>query len=214
MVDCQIHPHGVNDPSLLRAFLTTPRDVFCPPAFMGCAYGDQPIPLKAGRFMTPPWILAKMIDSVAITDKDAAKRVLCVGLNGGYFPLILLHFFNRVTVLERDDACLFLGEKQLESQLRDKSVVFLKATPLYDLGDFENAFDFIFVDGTVSQLPLSWSRALSPQGRMVCFERMFSDKSLFSQMILISRTEDTFVRVALSEMSQSMLMDADDVFQF
>ena len=49
MVESQIRPNGVRDPSVLRAFATLPRENFVPEKQRALAYMDEAAQERAGR---------------------------------------------------------------------------------------------------------------------------------------------------------------------
>ena len=49
MVERQIAGRDLDDPAMLDAFLTVPRELFVAPAYGHEAYADRPLPIDCGR---------------------------------------------------------------------------------------------------------------------------------------------------------------------
>ena len=54
MVDSQLRPQGVNDPSVIAAMASVPREDFVPEGQRPLAYADASIPLGDGRAIPAP----------------------------------------------------------------------------------------------------------------------------------------------------------------
>ena len=65
MIDSQLRPQGVTDPSLLAAMAAVAREEFLPDELRPLAYSDRPLVLGEGRAMMPPAALAGLLSEAA-----------------------------------------------------------------------------------------------------------------------------------------------------
>ena len=77
---------GIQDPSVLHAFLEIPRHLFVEEALMEKAYGTHSLPIGFGQTISQPEIVARMSEMVQIRPEE---RVLEVGTGSGYQAAIL-----------------------------------------------------------------------------------------------------------------------------
>ena len=86
MIDSQLRPSGVNEPWVLSAMLSVPREDFVPEAMRGAAYIDRAIPLGDGRWLAAPLAHGRMLEEAA---PRPGERVLLVGDGNGYLAALL-----------------------------------------------------------------------------------------------------------------------------
>ena len=156
MVDGQIRPARVNDPRIILAMRTLPRERFVPPALGGLAYIDTPIELAGGRQVMEPRVLARLIQ---LAEPRRAERALVVGANTGYGAAVLAHLGLDVTALEEDERLLAIARAATEGT----SISFRHGC-LADGVPAEPAFDVILIEGAVEQIPSAVERLVAPGG--------------------------------------------------
>src|SRR4051812_24435691 len=61
MIDSQIRTNKVTDPGVIEALSAVPREAFVAEAHRKLAYIDRPVPVGAGRRMTEPMVLARLL---------------------------------------------------------------------------------------------------------------------------------------------------------
>jgi protein-L-isoaspartate(D-aspartate) O-methyltransferase len=86
MIDSQLRTSGVNEPWVLAAMASLPRETFVPEALRGAAYIDRAIPLGDGRWLAAPLVHARFLAEAAPT---LADRALLVGDADGYLAALL-----------------------------------------------------------------------------------------------------------------------------
>ena len=86
MIDSQLRTSGVNEPWVLAAMASLPRELFVPEAARAAAYTDRAVPLGNGRFLAAPLVQGMML-SEALPTKD--DRALLVGDGDGYLAALL-----------------------------------------------------------------------------------------------------------------------------
>src|SRR5690242_21646591 len=86
MVERQILRRGVDDPAVLEAMRTVPREVFVAPGFEEFSYDDSALPIAEGQTISQPYIVGAMLAAARLEEND---RVLEVGAGSGYAAAVL-----------------------------------------------------------------------------------------------------------------------------
>ena len=98
MVERHIRARGIDDPAILDAFRSVPRELFVADTMAAYAYDDGPLPIGAGQTISQPYIVALMIAAGEVKRGD---RVLEVGAGSGYAAALLSRIAERVVAIER-----------------------------------------------------------------------------------------------------------------
>jgi protein-L-isoaspartate(D-aspartate) O-methyltransferase len=98
MVQEQLRARGIRDERVLAAMAKVPREEFATTESLTQAYGDFPLPIDAGQTVSQPYIVASMIEALAVEPTD---RVLEVGTGTGYEAAILGELAAEVWTIER-----------------------------------------------------------------------------------------------------------------
>jgi protein-L-isoaspartate(D-aspartate) O-methyltransferase len=101
MVGQQIAARGVSDTRVLNAMRTLPRESFVPDELADRAYADGALPIPAGQTISQPYIVALMIEALALT---GTERVLDIGTGSGYAAAVLSRLAAEVYMIERHAA--------------------------------------------------------------------------------------------------------------
>jgi protein-L-isoaspartate(D-aspartate) O-methyltransferase len=99
MIDSQLRVSGVNDPAILAAFSTTPREDFVPASARAIAYIDRAVPLGQGAVLAPPLSHGQMLTAAAPVARD---HVLVIGKPGAYLGALAAQLAGKVTVAAPD----------------------------------------------------------------------------------------------------------------
>src|ERR1700676_1793101 len=81
MVESQLRARGIRDERVLAAMLRVPRHEFVPEELRDQAYEDHPIPIGEGQTLSQPYIVAIMLEALALEPSDIALEV---GTGSGY----------------------------------------------------------------------------------------------------------------------------------
>jgi protein-L-isoaspartate(D-aspartate) O-methyltransferase len=168
MVESQIRPNGVRNPSILKAFAALPRERFVPEKQRALAYMDEALPVVAAsasspaRFLLPPMILARMLQAAAPSPADHA---LDIGGATGYSAAILARLCKKVDALEASEA-LAEGMRQC-LEATGTNAVTVHSGPLNEGLRAAKPFDLILVNGGVTEEPKALFDQLSDGGRLV-----------------------------------------------
>ena len=86
MVNSQLRPQGVNDPSVIAAMSLVPREQFVPDEQKPLAYVDRSVPLGEGRALPAAPVLGLLLTALAPV---RGERALVVGAGTGYAAAVL-----------------------------------------------------------------------------------------------------------------------------
>lgn len=166
MVDGQLRTNRVNDPRLLGAFETLPRELFVPDTARGFAYVDEDLPLGHGRWIMEPMVLGRLLQEAEIEEGDA---VLVVAAGSGYSAAVAASMAGSVVALEEETALAEQARSLLqELEIDNVSVV----TGELRKGWPEQApYDVILVEGAIEEVPAAFGDQLAEGGRLVAVVR-------------------------------------------
>ena len=154
MIDSQLRPQGVNDPEVLEAFATVPREQFVPEQARPLAYIDRAVPLGDGRFLSPAAALGLLLTQL---EPVRGERVLVVGAGTGYSAAILSEMGLKVTALEESP----------ELAARAKAAGIDVAQGPLAVGWKRRApYDLVLIDGAVERIPDAFIEQLEDGGRL------------------------------------------------
>lgn len=97
MVESQLRPQGVTDPSVLDAMGSVQRERFLPPETRPLAYVDRAVAMGDGRFLPAPAVLGTLLTQMMLSP---GQRALVVGAGTGYAAAVLEAIGLAVTALE------------------------------------------------------------------------------------------------------------------
>jgi protein-L-isoaspartate(D-aspartate) O-methyltransferase len=100
MIDSQLRTSGVNEPWVLNAMASVPREQFVPAAMRDAAYIDRAIPLGDGTHLAAPLVHARML---AEAKPEAGDKALLVGDGQGYLAALLRPMVGSLDALSPDE---------------------------------------------------------------------------------------------------------------
>ena len=162
MVERQIESRGIDDPNIIGAFRTVPRELFVSPEYAELAYGDHPLPIEAGQTISQPYIVALMIQAAGIKPGD---KVLEVGGGSGYAAAVIGQIAGTVMSVERQHDLVSLARGRL-STLGYDNVRVIEGDGTRGCPD-EAPFDAILAAASGSHVPQSLIDQLGDGGRLV-----------------------------------------------
>lgn len=161
MVENQLRPSRINDPGILDAMGSIPRERFLPQRLRGVAYRDEDIDLGDGRHLVEPLVLGKLLQSARPDPKAAA---LVIGCDTGYCTAVLARLAATAFHLCPDEASQKAVEAHLEAVGSDNAIVQVGE---YGAGLPEQApFGTILLVGSVPALPSKLTEQLDQGGRL------------------------------------------------
>ena len=162
MVESQLRLRGIVDQRVLDAMLRVPRHEFVPEPYRRQAYEDHPLPIGESQTISQPYIVASMLEALALTPTDT---VLEVGTGSGYVTALLAELAARVISIERHATlaaqarCTLdaLGYKNVKVVVGDGTQGFPPDAP----------YDAITVAAAASEAPPALLTQLGEGGRMI-----------------------------------------------
>lgn len=162
MIEQQIRPWDVLDPTVLDLLSLVKREEFVPAAYRNLAFADLEIPLGDGQAMLAPKLEAKLLQELGIRKTD---KVLEIGTGSGYMAALLAARAEHVVTVEVRPALAEAARANLE-----KAGV---ANVTVETGDGSNGwaqrgpFDVIVVSGSLPAIPEALLKQLRIGGRLV-----------------------------------------------
>jgi protein-L-isoaspartate(D-aspartate) O-methyltransferase len=162
MVQSQLRARGIRDERVLAAMSRIPRHEFVSADYREQVYEDHPIPIGEGQTISQPYIVAIMLQALALDPSDV---VLEVGTGSGYLTALLAELTRKVYSVERHaslartaQATLArLGYTNVEVVVGDGGNGFPDRAP----------FDAIVVSAAAPQIPRPLFEQLREGGRMI-----------------------------------------------
>lgn len=162
MVESQLRARGITDARVLDAMARVPRHEFVHEIYRSQAYEDHPLPIGEGQTISQPYIVALMLQALAITPSDCALEV---GTGTGYATALLAELAASVISIERHIS-LADRARELLTRVGDDNVKILTGDG--SQGYIESApYDVILVSAGASELPRALVAQISEGGRMI-----------------------------------------------
>jgi protein-L-isoaspartate(D-aspartate) O-methyltransferase len=162
MVRMQLAERSIRDVRVLDAMRKVPRQEFVPETVRQEAYEDHPLPIGEGQTISQPYIVAAMLEHLALQDTDC---VLEVGTGSGYVTALLSLLSAEVYSVERharlaalaESTLHRLGYRNVKVRVGDGSQGWPECAP----------FDAILVSAATPEMPPALFAQLREGGRMV-----------------------------------------------
>jgi protein-L-isoaspartate(D-aspartate) O-methyltransferase len=170
MVRTQLAERGIRDIRVLDAMRSVPRHEFVPETFRQEAYEDHPLPIGEGQTISQPYIVAAMLEHLALRAGDqagvqAGERVLEVGTGSGYVTALLSLLSAEVYSVERLARLAASAESTLH-RLEYRNVK-IKVGDGSEGWEEYAPFDAILVSAATAEIPPALFAQLRDGGRMV-----------------------------------------------
>jgi protein-L-isoaspartate(D-aspartate) O-methyltransferase len=162
MVERHLSARGIEDPLLLTAMATVPRETFVPEHLQEFAYQDSALPIEAGQTISQPYIVARMLKLAEINPGDT---VLEVGAGSGYAAAVMSRMANKVFAIERHEELVKLARARLK-RLGYVNAEIVIADGTKGLPE-EAPFQAIVVSAGGPQIPEALKQQLALGGRLV-----------------------------------------------
>jgi protein-L-isoaspartate(D-aspartate) O-methyltransferase len=162
MVRTQLAERGIREVRVLDAMSRVPRHEFVPETLRQEAYQDHPLPIGDGQTISQPYIVAAMLEHLAL---QATDRVLEVGTGSGYVTALLSLLCAEVYSVERhaqlaalaESTLHRLGYRSMKIRVGDGSQGWPEYAP----------FDAILVSAATPEMPPALFAQLREGGRLV-----------------------------------------------
>ena len=185
MIEQQVRPWEVLDPTVLSLLSVVKREGFVSAAHKDLAFADVEVPIGSkgivGQTMLAPKIEARMLQELNIRAKD---KVLEIGGGSGYMAALIAAKAEFVYTVEIDPELVDVARRNLkEAGVANVSV---------DLGDAAQGwplyapYDVVVISASTPILPESILKQLKIGGRLVAVV----GEAPAMQMQLVTRTEE------------------------
>lgn len=162
MAEFQLRKRGIADQRVLDAMARVPRHDFVPPRYIDQAYEDHPLSIGEGQTISQPYIVALMLEALAIEPKD---RVLEVGTGCGYVTALLAELAQEVISIERHAVLANAAQQVLARQsYKNVSVITGDGSEGYAPCSPYNA---ILVSAAALEIPSTLLSQLAEDGRLI-----------------------------------------------
>jgi len=162
MVRFQLEDRGIHDLRVLDVMREVPRHEFVAEELQSEAYEDHPLPIGAGQTISQPYIVALMLQHLALRPED---RVLEVGTGSGYATALLSRLCAHVDSIERH-AELAESARQVIDRLGYSNVRIVVGDGAQGLPQYA-PFDAILVSAAAPAVPPALFKQLGEGGRMI-----------------------------------------------
>jgi len=162
MVRSQLAERGIHDLRVLDAMRRVPRHEFVPETLRQDAYGDHPLPIGEGQTISQPYIVAAMLEHLAL---QAADRVLEIGTGSGYVTALLSLLCAEVYSVERHAQLAAAAESTLH-RLKYRNVKIRVGDGSQGWVEYA-PFDAILVSAATAEMPPALFEQLREGGRMM-----------------------------------------------
>ncbi len=162
MVQEQLIPRGIKNPTVLNVFSKIERHKFIPESLRSSAYADFPLSIGEGQTISQPYIVALMTECLDLTGKE---KVLEIGTGSGYQTAILAELAGEVYSIERFEVLTEraqtllseLGYKNIKIKVGDGTLGWEEAAP----------FDRIIITAASPKIPLPLIEQLADSGKLI-----------------------------------------------
>ncbi len=161
MVEQQVRPWEVLDPTVLDLMGHMPRETFVPDDYKGLAYADIEIPLGSGEQMMFPRIEGRLLQALNLQPGD---NVLEIGTGTGFLAACMGKLADRVLTVDSDPELAALAAKTLRDCGYDNVSVDNRDGLIENAED--QTYDAIALSGSVATLPEFLKRKLTIGGRL------------------------------------------------
>jgi protein-L-isoaspartate(D-aspartate) O-methyltransferase len=200
MIEQQIRPWEVLDPSVLSLLSVVRREAYVPEAQRDLAFADVELPLGYGQSMLAPRVEARILQELAIKNTD---KVLEIGTGSGYMAALLAAKAEFVYSVEIVPELVEFARANLKrAGVANVSV---------DLGDGAHGwplyapYDVIVLSGSTPVLPEAIQQQLRIGGRLVAIV----GEAPAMQVKLVTRTgEDAYTAITVFETVAAPLVNA------
>ncbi len=167
MIEQQIRPWDVLDPTVLSLLAVVKREDFVPAAYQSMAFMDTEVPLPSSTSPELQHMLAPRVEARLLQELDVRRheRVLEVGTGSGHMAALLAHRAQHVTTLEIDpDLARFARDNLARAGVMNVSVQQADGAKGWPT---DGPYDVIVLSGSVADVPADVLAQLKPGGRLV-----------------------------------------------
>jgi protein-L-isoaspartate(D-aspartate) O-methyltransferase len=197
MIDSQIKTNKVTDARVIEALAAVPREAFVADAQKKLAYIDRPVAIGAGRRMTEPMVLARLLQ---VAQPKLSETALIVGAGTGYSAAILSRLVKKVVALESAPELAERAKAILSAQGVGNVTVVTGDLAAGRPGD--GAYDIILVDGAAEIVPEALTAQLADRGRLAV---VIKDQGVVGRGTLLTKADGVVTPRAIFDADAEVL---------
>lgn len=202
MVEQQIRPWGVLDPSIVALLHELDRQHFVPRGYQSMAYADIEIPIGCDQYMMAPKLEARLLQ--ALTPR-AGDRILEIGTGSGFMTALLVQSGAEVTSVEIFPELIDRAAKVLQSNgVLDVSLCEGDGAAGWSQG---GPWDGILLTASTPSLPQAYKDILRTNGRLVT---IVGRAPAMEAVQIIRRSDQSFEHFSLFETCVAPLVNAQE----
>ena len=210
MIEQQIRPWEVLDPSVLSLLAEVRREDFVPPAYRALAFVDTEVPLVTAdgtrEVMLAPKVEARMLQELSV---GRHETVLEIGAGSGFMAALLAHQAHRVITLEIHAELARMAAANLErAGIRNANLRHADGAAGLPT---EQPFDAIVLSGSVASVPQQLLAQLKVGGRLVA---IVGQQPVMQAMRVTRMDEHSYASVALFDTVAPRLQGFEEPTRF
>ncbi|MCR5882903.1 protein-L-isoaspartate O-methyltransferase [Rhizobacter sp. J219] len=206
MIEQQIRPWDVLDPSVLSLLAVVKREDFVPPAYRSMAFFDTEVPLPNGQCMLAPKVEARLLQALEVRKHE---RVLEIGAGSGHMAALLAHKARQVVTLEIDPVLAKLASENLKrAAVTNVSVVEGDGSKRLPTA---GPFDVILLSGSVASVPQRLLNELAAGGRLAA---IVGQEPVMNAVLVTRVGDNEFRSVNLFDTVAQRLLGFDEPSRF
>ena len=196
MVEKQLKPRGISDPSVIAAMQNVPRHLFCEQALARKAYSDCSLPIGKKQTMSAPFTVAFMLQKLMLKPHH---RILDVGTGSGYQAAVLSRICKSVYSVEKLFT-LAARAKRIFDDLGYYNISVKTGNGYYGWKEYA-PYDAIIVAAVAPKVPKHLIEQLTTGGRLIIplaeesgRQKLYILRKEESQIIIKELADCTFVK--------------------
>ena len=206
MVEQQIRPWGVLDPSIVALIHELDRQHFVPKGYQSMAYADIEIPIGCDQYMMAPKLEARLLQALAPRPGD---RILEIGTGSGFVTALLAKSGAEVTSVEIFPELLHRAANVLQSNgILDVNLCVGDGAAGWSKG---GPWDGILLTASTPSLPQAYKDLLSTNGRLVA---IVGRGPAMEAVQIVRRSDQSFAHFSLFETCVAPLVNAQELRVF
>ncbi|NVJ62138.1 MAG: protein-L-isoaspartate O-methyltransferase [Gammaproteobacteria bacterium] len=192
MVEQQIRPWGVFQPSIINLMTSIPREIFVPSETRSLAFADLSIDIGHHQKMYQPKQEARMLQALDLKESD---EVLEIGTGTGFTTALLASMSHHVVSIDQFDDFIQQADKKLaQCGISNVTTDIFTANKEWHPSD---RFDVIVCTPAISHSPNELLKQLTSNGRLFSVEFYNG----ISYATLYRKTDDNITRQRLFELA-------------
>ena len=161
MIEQQIRPWEVLDPTVLDLLFVVKREDFVPEAYRALAFADMEIPIGQGQAMLAPKIEARLLQELGVRKTD---KILEIGSGSGYMAALLAARGEHVVTVEINPELADGARRNLERA--GVTNVDVETGDGAQGWSHRGPYDVIVVSGALAEIPETLLKQLRVGGRL------------------------------------------------